>query len=124
MFEELDSSHLRHPLIGNDQRDRLVAQRQLGQYGERFGTRFRADNAVLGAVLRSQVACDRLQDSQIVVDRQNRRLRHQVRLPVGPAATITSLINNRRQEFLSQWAPVGRLPAARDNPVAQIASYG
>ena len=76
LIEELDAGHLRHPLIGRDQRDRSVAQRELGEHGERLRARRRADDLELGAVPLPQVPGDRLRNRGIVVDRQNRRLRH------------------------------------------------
>ena len=50
------------------------------QHVERLGARGGADDLVVGAVLAAQVARDRLRDRRVVVDRQDRRLRHVPRL--------------------------------------------
>ena len=84
LFEELDAGHSRHPLIGGDQPDLPVPQRELAEHRERFRSRGRPDDLVLGAVLTTEVARDRLRDGGIVVDRQNRRLGHRMRLSLAP----------------------------------------
>ena len=93
LLEELDAGHLRHPLIGGDQSDRSVPQRQLGQHAERLGARRRPDDLVLGTVLGSQVAGDRLRHRRIVVDRQDCRFRHGLGLRVMSAhRTVASAL--------------------------------
>ena len=79
LCEELHAGHARHPLIGRDQRDLPVPQRELLQHRQRFGARHGADDLELGAVLTPQIASDRLRDRRIVVDRQDRRLDYGVR---------------------------------------------
>ncbi len=76
LTEHLDARHVRHPLIGGDQSDRSGSQRQLGDGGEGLGSRRRPDDAVVRSVPSTQVAGDRLRHHRVVVDRQDRRLRH------------------------------------------------
>ena len=74
--EQLDPGHPRHPLVGGDQRHRLVAQGEPGQHGQRLRPRGHPDDAVVGAVVAGQVADDRRGHLGVVLDRQDRRLAH------------------------------------------------
>ena len=78
LLEHLDSCHLRHPLVGGDQGDRLVAQGKLRQDGQRLGARRRPHEAVVGAVAAAHVPGDRRRDHGVVVDRQDGRLAHEI----------------------------------------------
>ena len=75
-LQELDPRHLRHALVGGDQRHPTVAQRELGEHLERLGTGAGADDAVVLAVARAQVARDRLRHLGVVVHGEDGRLRH------------------------------------------------
>ena len=74
--EQLGPGHPRHPLIGGDQRDRLVPQRQPGQHVQRLGTGRDPDDAVVAAVLIGQVAADRRRHRGVVVDGEDDRSGH------------------------------------------------
>jgi hypothetical protein len=76
LAEQLDAGHPRHPLVGGDQRHRLVAEGEPGQHGQRLRSRDRADDAVVGAEAAGQVARDRRGHLGVVLDRQDRRLAH------------------------------------------------
>lgn len=77
-LEQLDAGHLRHSLVGDDERDRLVAQRQLVQDRERLRARGRTQYPVVGAVLLAQITGDRGGDHRVVVDRQDDWFAHAV----------------------------------------------
>jgi hypothetical protein len=49
--EQLDPRHLRHPLIGDDQRHQLVTQRHRRQHRKRLRSRTRPYHTVVGAIL-------------------------------------------------------------------------
>jgi len=74
--EHFDARHLRHPLVSNDQRHRLVTQGHPGQHRQRLRPRSGAHNLVAGAVATIQVTGDRRSDHWIIVDRQDDRLAH------------------------------------------------
>ncbi len=87
LLEHLDARHLRHSLVSSDQRDRLVAQCELGQHSERLGAGGRPHDAVIRAVAVAQIARDRRRDHGIVVDGQDGRFAHNVP-PGGLAARL------------------------------------
>jgi hypothetical protein len=75
-LEQLDAGHPGHPLVGRDQRDRLITQGELGQRGQRLGARRRLHHEVVVAVPPAQVASDRRRDHRVVVDAENRWFVH------------------------------------------------
>ena len=101
LLQQLDAGHLRHPLVGGDQRHRLVAQRQPGQHVQRLGPRRRAHDAVVGAVAAPQVAGDRGGDLWIVVDRQDGRFAHQISLTWRPCRLRPWLLPPHYVKFLA-----------------------
>jgi hypothetical protein len=76
LLEHLDTGHLRHSLVGGDQRDRLVPQREFRQHRKGLCARVRAHDEVVVAVPVSQIAGDRGGHHGIVVDGQDRRFAH------------------------------------------------
>ena len=69
-LEEFDAAHLRHPVVRDQHRDRLATQFEFLKRLQRVGTGFRADDAVLLAVMAAQVAGDRARHRGIVVHGQ------------------------------------------------------
>ena len=67
---ELDAGHLRHALVGQQQRDGLAPAGDLLQRVQRLLPRGRRQHAVAGAVVTAQVAVDRAGDRGVVVHRE------------------------------------------------------
>lgn len=78
LLEHLDARHLRHPLVGGDQRHRLVPQRELGQHAQCLSPRRRAHDAVAGTVAAAQVPSDCRGHHGVVVDGQDDGFAHQI----------------------------------------------
>jgi hypothetical protein len=66
-FEEVDAVHLRHPVVGQQDRDPPAAQLDLPQRLQPFLARRRPDDLVLLAVVPSQVPGDGAGDRGIVI---------------------------------------------------------
>ncbi len=75
-FEELDAVHLRHPVVGQQQRDRFAAQLQLAQRVQRLRTGVGPHHPVPVAVLAADVAGHGPGDGRVVVDGEDRGVRH------------------------------------------------
>ncbi len=74
LLQEFDAVHPGHAVVGDQHRDRLVAQFQFTQGFQGLRTRFRAQDAVVGAVAPAQIADDGPGDARVVVDAENGRL--------------------------------------------------
>ncbi len=70
-FEELDSAHLRHPVVGDEHRDRLAAKFELVERLEGVRPGFGADDPELLAVVAAQIAGNGPGYGRIVVDGQD-----------------------------------------------------
>ncbi len=68
--QELDAVHLRHAMIGQQQRYRIVALLQFPQQIERCRPGIRAQDTILLRVFAAKIALDGAQHIGIVVDRQ------------------------------------------------------
>jgi hypothetical protein len=66
-LEELDTVHLRHPVVRQDRRYRLAAQHQLAQRVQGVGTGLGPDDPVLLPVVPAQVTSHRTTHPGIVV---------------------------------------------------------
>ena len=86
LLEHLDAGHLRHPLVGGDQRHRLVAQGELGQHVQRLCSRRRAHDPVVGAVLPRRSRVIAAETMRVVVDGQDGRLAHGISPPAPSQA--------------------------------------
>ena len=73
LLQKLDPGHVRHPLVGEQERDRFVAPLQFVERVEGRVARLGADHPVVAAVMATQVALDGAQHLRIVVDGQQRR---------------------------------------------------
>ena len=73
LLEELDPVHLRHPVVGQQDRDQVAAQLHLPQRVQRLRARLGPHDAVMVAVAPAQVAGDRAGDARVVVDGEDRR---------------------------------------------------
>jgi hypothetical protein len=80
-LEELDAGHLRHAVVGQDERHRLIPQGELVEDAERFGTGVGPHDLVVGGVPAAQVARDRLRHRRVVVNGQDDRPRHSCSRP-------------------------------------------
>ncbi len=69
-LQECDAIHVGHALVGEQQRHAVVAHLQLPQQVQRLLGRIARDHAVIGAVLRTQVAFDRSQNIRVVIHTQ------------------------------------------------------
>ncbi|MBP2350559.1 hypothetical protein JOF29_001642 [Kribbella aluminosa] len=72
-LEELDAGHLRHPVVGEQQGDRLAAELQLLQRVERLRRALRPDDAVRLAVPTAEVTGYRPGNAGIVVHGEDHR---------------------------------------------------
>jgi hypothetical protein len=81
--QQLDASHLRHAMVGHDQRHRLIALGELGEHHQRLRPRRRPHHPIPLVVARTQVASDGLRDRSVVVDCENDRCGHET--PGGSA---------------------------------------
>ena len=75
--------HVRHPLVGQQKRNSIIAHLQALQQVERTFRGVAADHAVLSTVLRAQVAFDGPQNVGIVVHGKQNGLRHSLVKPWG-----------------------------------------
>ena len=105
-FEELDAAHLRHPVVGDEHRDRLAAQLQLVQGFQRVGARLGAHDAELLAVVPTKVAGYGTGHRGVVVDGEDHRfaglvLRSSHRLKYAPRV---------QRKSRSGWSVNGTLP--------------
>ena len=71
LLEEFDTGHLRHPVVGDEHRDRLAAQLELLEGFQRIGARLRPHDPVGLAVVATQVPGNRPGYRGIVVDGQH-----------------------------------------------------
>ena len=74
LFEELDTAHTGHPVVGDEHRHRVAAQLEFVEGLEGVRPGFGPDNAITLAVMAAQIACDRAGDRGVVVDGQDYRL--------------------------------------------------
>ena len=74
--EKFHARHLRHPLIYHEQGDVLAAKLQRLQRIKRLRARFRADHAIVLAVLPAQVTFDGPQDDVVIINRHDYRFGH------------------------------------------------
>ena len=74
-LEELDAGQSRHPLVGDQQRDRLAAGRECPQPGQSFLGADRADDARIGAEPPAQVGLERPHDRGVGRDEEDDRQR-------------------------------------------------
>src|SRR5229473_3581515 len=74
--EEAYTVHLRHALIGEQQRHGIVAGLQLAQRGQRSATGIRAHHPIAVGIMPAQVALNGAQNLRIVVDCQHHWLWH------------------------------------------------
>ena len=72
-LEEVDTGHLRHPVVGDEHRDRLTPQLELLEGVQRVRARFRPHDPVGVAVLATQVPGNGSGHRGIVVDGQHHR---------------------------------------------------
>ena len=70
LFEELDAAHLWHPVVGDEHRDGVAAELELGEGFQGVGSGFGAHDAVVLAVVAAKVASDRAGHRWVVVDGQ------------------------------------------------------
>ena len=70
LLQEGDPVHARHALVGEQQGHAVIAHLQLFQQIQCPVGRVAADDAILRAILRAQVAFDRTQNIGVVVDTQ------------------------------------------------------
>ena len=73
LLEKLDSGHHRHPLVGEQHRDRRAAQLRLPQRLQRLLTTLGAQHPVVTPVAAPEIALDGSRDGRLVVDRQHHR---------------------------------------------------
>jgi hypothetical protein len=73
LLQELDPGHLRHPVVGQQQRDRLTAQLQLAQRLQRLRSGLGPDDPVLLAVPAAKIAGNRPGHPRIVVHGDDHR---------------------------------------------------
>ena len=71
-FQELDAVHLRHPVVGQDHRDLVAAQLQLGERVQRRLAGLGAHDPVLAAVAAPQITGHGAGHVRVVVDGQDR----------------------------------------------------
>ena len=71
LFEELDTRHLRHPVVGDQGCDGFAAQFELLEGFQGLGTRFRSHDPMVFAVTAAQVPGHRAGYGGIVVDGQH-----------------------------------------------------
>ena len=76
LLEKLHAGHARHPLVDQEQRDRLAARVELVHRLQRRRAGVGAHHAVALAILPAQVALDRAEHLGIVVNRQDHRFFH------------------------------------------------
>ena len=67
---------MRHPLIRQHQRHRIVASLQLAQRGQPRIARIRPHHAIILCIVPAQIALNRAQHFRVVIDSQQNRLRH------------------------------------------------
>jgi hypothetical protein len=102
LAQHLDPGQLRHPLVGGDEGDRLVAQLELRQHLERLPAGRGVDDAVFGAVAGAQVAGDGPGHGRVVVDNEDRRLpAHDRPFPRGGSTVPLQSADGRWQAGLT-----------------------
>jgi hypothetical protein len=69
--EELSAGHSRHSLIDKKQGDWYAAPRKLLRGFYCLGAGARSHDAIIGAILRSQITIDRGENCQVVIDDKN-----------------------------------------------------
>ena len=72
-LEHLGAGEVGHPLVGHDERDRLVAQLQLPQRLDRLLAACRGQDPVVPPVAGAEVAAHRSEDRWVVIDRHDHR---------------------------------------------------
>ena len=75
LFEELDTAHLRHAVVGDEDRNGLATQLEFLESIERVGPRLGPHDPIFLAVVSAQITGDRAGHRGIVVDSENYRLR-------------------------------------------------
>ncbi len=74
-LEELDAGQSRHPLVGDQQRDRIGPRRECPQPGQSFLDPDRADDARIGCEPPAQVGIERPHDRGVGGDDEDDRQR-------------------------------------------------
>ncbi len=87
-FEELDAAHLRHPVVGDEHRHGVAAQLQLVERLQRVLAGLGAHDAVVLAVVSTEVTCHGARHGGIVVDGQNHGL---AGLGIGSSHRVVSM---------------------------------
>ena len=102
LLQELDARHLRHALVGEQQRDRIAAQLQSIEQLEPLLARGRAKHAILLAVLLREVAIDREKNVHTKGDGdQHQDEAGRMNRPVNPAPRFEPIGFHRRIPILA-----------------------
>ncbi len=109
LAKKLDAAHPGHPLVHQEQGDRLFPQPEGVQNLQRLIAGSRLHDPVLLAVFPVQVPGDGRQDRGIIIDGENHRVRHWTLLDVGDRSRFIT----RRPAPVRQRPPVPRAVARR-----------
>jgi hypothetical protein len=74
--EKADAVHLRHALVGQQERDGVIASLKLAKGGKGGAAGAGAHDAIFVGIVAPKVALDSSQDLRVVVDGKEDRFRH------------------------------------------------
>ena len=94
--QELDAGHLRHPLVGDDEGQRGLAEGEAADDVEGGGAGVGGEDRVLRPEVAAELALDGAQDGGLVVDDEDHRVRHGMPPSHLPAAAPRSRRAGRR----------------------------
>ena len=95
--KELCALHVWHALVGEEECDRVSPAFELLGRFEGLRPRRGTDDPVVGRVFSSKVSPHCREDLRVVVDGQNRRLRHCSLYPPGPCRMLLGAVYPRKR---------------------------
>ena len=117
--QELHPVQIRHPLIGQDHRDRLRVLAFVPEHVQPFGAALRADHSIVTAILGDKVTADRAQHLRVIVHGEDERLDHEVIAMIARGYRLrrARMVGKSAWPVRSSVDPVMRRPTGARGPV-------